>query len=233
MKALIITDNDTTSLQISRRILPWGFDCIHYKNAIKALDNIPEIAPDAVFINTSDFPRHWKAIVQFIRADTKKDETVIVLLINNRFTAEDADKAVHIGVQAIVSEDFSSNEDERRLTEVFSRYIVLPTDSAQYAELPNPVTTNFLFSHPTHNTIITGKIERISLTGLRFMPDAPSSTADLAKGEILSKCTLKIDSQIFQIQCLISRNTHALMLDFVKPSQPLSTALSTLIAEKK
>jgi len=230
MKALLIADTDTTETALVHRIKPWGFDCIHYRSALKALDNIPEIEPDAVFISAGDFPRHWKTLVQFIRSDSSRDETVIILLINERFTAEDADKAVYIGVQAIIGEAFDRESDERRLAEVFSRYRSLPSETAQSMEEPPVERSMFLFTNPANETIITGKIERLSMTGLRFKPDAPSSTAGLAEGAILEQCSLKVDKAILHVRCMIKKNANALLLDFVEPSERFSQVVSAFIA---
>ena len=96
MIALLISDTDIFVDRLEQTVAPCGFDIIRYRSAVKALDNIDEIHPHAVFISASDFPRHWKTLVQFIRADTTRDETVIILLINDRFSNDDADKAIHI-----------------------------------------------------------------------------------------------------------------------------------------
>jgi hypothetical protein len=42
-------------------------DCIRYSSPLKALDNIDEITPDKIIINTIDFPRQWKVIAAFLR----------------------------------------------------------------------------------------------------------------------------------------------------------------------
>ncbi|MDR1588437.1 MAG: hypothetical protein LBS57_13370, partial [Treponema sp.] len=34
-------------------------EIIHYSQALKAMDNIEEINPDAIIISACDFPRHW------------------------------------------------------------------------------------------------------------------------------------------------------------------------------
>jgi hypothetical protein len=214
MKALLIADLDATMTTVSRYIKPYGFDTIHYRSAVKAIDNIEEIAPDAVFISTGDFPRHWKTIVQFIRADTDKDTTVIILLINNRFSAEDADKAVHIGVQAIIGETLSSANDEKKLVEVFSRYRHIGPEGI-VPTIDNPgARAVFLFTNPVNDVIITGKVESLDAKGLRFRPDAPSATAELVPGELMDQCSLKLDDDVLAPACRIVKNTNLMILEF-------------------
>jgi len=231
MKALLIADSDISVRNITRYVKTYGFDTIRYRSALKAIENIEEIAPDAVFISTGDFPRHWKTIVQFIRSDTDKDSTVIILLINDRFTSEDADKAVHIGVQAIITETIDASNDEHKLKEVFARYRHLGTDEAAVVPFERiEERAVFLFSNPVNDTIITGKVDGIGMTEIRFKPDAPSSTADLATGELLDQCSLKLDGTILSPVCMIKKNTNLMILEFVGLDRKTTQTLSDFIS---
>ncbi len=230
MKALLIADSDIAVRNISGYVKPYGFDTIRYRSALKAIENIEEIAPDAVFISTGDFPRHWKTIVQFIRSDTDKESTVIILLINDRFTAEDADKAVHIGVQAIITENLDASNDEHKLKEVFARYRHLESTEAAVSGARIEERAIFLFTNPVNDTIITGKVNSIGMSEIRFKPDAPSSTADLANGELLDQCSLKLDGKIFSPVCMIQKNSNLMILEFVGLDKKISQGLSDFIA---
>jgi hypothetical protein len=215
MKALLIADADSTVRTFANYLKTWGFDTIRYRSAVKAIDNIEEIAPDAVLISTGDFPRHWKTIVQFIRSDTDKERTVIILLINDRFTAEDADKAVHIGVQAIVSETMTASNDEKQLLELFSRYRNVGATSSSGGAEPDLQRALFLFTNPFNGTIVTGRIERLGPSEIQFKPDAPSAASDLADGDRLDQCTLKIDRKILPVSCIVRKNTNLMILELV------------------
>ena len=233
MKALLIADSETSVQAISHYIKPYSFDIIRYRSALKAIDNIEEIAPDAVFISTGDFPRHWKTIVQYIRADTGKDTTVVILLINNRFTAEDADKAAHIGVQAIISETAASPDDEHKLLEVFSRYRHITADECEVDGPHIGERAVFMFTNPHTDTIITGTIETLSNRELRFKPDTPSATVNLVSGDILDQCSLKLDSSVLAPQCRILRNNNRLSLEFVDPGEKDRKLLAEFISGAK
>lgn len=229
MKALLVADTDSSVRKLSEYIRPYGFDVIRYRSAVKALDNIEEIRPDAVFISTGDFPRHWKTLVQFIRADTAKDESVIVLLVNDRFTSDDADKAVHIGVQAIVNESLSGPEDEQQLLKVFSRYRHLGTD-ASYSKQRSFEKAVFLFTNPVSDTIITGKVEDLSASEIVFKPDAPSMTSDLTIGENIGQCSLKLDETILSPKCRVLKNGYLLVLEIIDANQAQSEAIEAFNA---
>lgn len=231
MKALLIADSDISVDSLARCIKPYGFDVIRYRSAVKALDNITEIEPDAVFISTGDFPRHWKTIAQFIRADTEKDKTIVVLLTNERFTGEDADKAVHIGVQAIIDEQCRKVDDQERLTKIFSRYkpTAEPREPFVYEDIGERAV--FLFTNPVNDTIITGKVEGLSRTEIRFRPDAPSATSELVAGDILEQCSLKLDASVIMPKCRIVRNGNVIQLDFDDIRETDAAVLESFISK--
>lgn len=230
MKALLIADTDSSVRTISQYIKPYGFDTIRYRSAIKAIDNIEEIGPDAVFISTGDFPRHWKTIVQFIRSDTAKDKTVIILMINERFTADDADKAVYIGVQAIISENLTASNDTHQLLEVFSRYKHIGPDDQTFVYDRIEERAVFMFTNPLNDTIITGKVDGLSMKELRFKPDAPSATTDLSDGEVLNQCSLKLGSAILSPECRIKKNSNLMIFEFVNLNENETKVLKAFIA---
>lgn len=232
---MIIADTDAPVRKITDYLAPYGFDAIRYRSAVKAIDNIEEIAPDAVFVSTGDFPRHWKTIVQFIRADTAKDRTVIVLLTNERFTSDDADKAIHIGAQAIVDEALTGANDEHELFEVFSRYKQISGESRIPKDTLDRIRekTTFMFTNPVSETIITGKVENLSAGEIMFKPDAPAMTADLAAGETIDQCSLKINDRILNPKCRVRKNGYLLALEITNASKAQSAAIEAFISTSK
>lgn len=242
MKALIVAETDNPVRTIAGYVTPLGFDVIRYRSAVKALDNIEEIMPDAVFISATDFPRHWKTLSQFIRSDTGKDATLIILLANERFTADDADKAATIGVQAIIGEDLDRPSDEKRLADLLSRYRDIRAGNSanatsaavvsQSGTLPAATCADavFLFTNPLNDAIITGKVESLSPTSLAFRPDAPAMVADLAVSDILELCSLKLGDKILSPKCRIRKTGYVLGLDLVEPGESITEALRALIA---
>lgn len=215
MISLIITESNEVGSNIKKRIQPYGFRCIHYKSALKALDNIPEIQPELIFINTADFPRHWKTIAQFVRGENSKEETVIILLHNDRFTEDDAAKALHIGIQAIVHESFERESDSKQLADIFSRYKSLQIESPNFIIDPNPEELSFLFTHPITKQIITGSIKTLSTTTIEFYVDTPVATQNLKENSFLEG-TIGIHDSIIPITCMLEKNSTYLLLQIKK-----------------
>jgi hypothetical protein len=102
--------------------LSFPVEIIHYSQALKAMDNIEEIDPGAIIINACDFPRHWKAIVQFVRQDRSRKTCPIIVLHSDKFTGEDADKAYVTGVNAIAPESLPPEEKAARIQGILNRY---------------------------------------------------------------------------------------------------------------
>lgn len=231
MKAMLIADSDSAARTVSHYVTPLGFDLVHYRSPVKALDNFGEIEPDAVFISAGDFPRHWKTLVQFIRADTGKDRTVVVLLVNDRFSGDDADKALHIGVQAIVGESLDSSADEPRLDQVFSRYkpIDSPGNVGRFQYEPVSDRAAFMFTNPLSDAIVTGKIENLDLDGLRFRPDVPSAVSDLSEGDALDECSLKLDGAIISPECRVVKSGNLMKIEFTAMKDRERSALRAFI----
>ena len=228
MIALLISDMDTFVETLEETVSAYGINLIRYRSAVKALDNLEEINPDIVFICTGDFPRHWKTLVQYIRSDTSRDETVIILLINDRFTEVDADKALYIGVQAMIRDDFSDPMDKKTLLEIFSRYQFVGSFTNERIITVIRKKTTFMFTNPINDTIITGRVEYITPEEIRFKPDTPSAASELVEGELIDSCTLKIDETVFSPSCRVKKNGPVMIVRIEAENEKLTNAIKLI-----
>jgi hypothetical protein len=215
MKALIIIENDRIA-DIARFYLkPLGFEALHYRNPVKAIDNLEEIEPDAIVVSARDFPRHWKVIAQAVRYERNKDECIIVLLKGDNFPLEEADKATHIGVNGIVRDELDDKREQGRFEQLLKRYIVVDEDRAANRIVPSPWDRlDFMFAHPSSLAPITGRLEAVSTTGLSFVPDSPALSSDLASGDIIEDCSMRIGPDIVDLSCKVAHADRVLGLEF-------------------
>ena len=58
MKALVISERPEIIDFVTPLLKDKGYDLIHYKWIIKALDNIEEIQPDLIVLSAGEYPRH-------------------------------------------------------------------------------------------------------------------------------------------------------------------------------
>ena len=210
MKALLISDLPRSTDDLQPLFSEYKFDLIHYRSPLKALDNIEEISPDIIVINARDFPRHWKPITQHIRWDTSKEEIPVILLTPPDFPADEADKAMFLGVQGIINikENGDFNYILEELRTIFNRY--------NYKHVKNiSKSVQFLFTNPITETIITGTVKNLSENDIVFLPDMPANTSNLTAGMFLDQCSLKIEHGFIVPNCKIVSNDSVLNLNFV------------------
>ena len=158
MKALLVIESDRIA-DIARFYLrPLGFETIRYRNPVKAIDNLEEIDPDAIIMSARDFPRHWKVLVQAVRAERDKDQCVIVLLKGEGFPLEEAAKASYIGVNGVVKDDLDDRREQGRFQQLLKRYMVVDDERAADRIMPSAWDRlDFMFSHPSSLAPIAGQ----------------------------------------------------------------------------
>jgi hypothetical protein len=216
MKALFLIESDQIA-DIARFYLkPLGFEVIRYRNPVKAIDNLDEISPDAIVISARDFPRHWKILAQMVRAEKNKDECVIVLLKGEVFPLEEAAKAAHLQVNGVVKDDLDDRREQGRFQQLLKRYIVVDEDRAADRIQPSAWDRlDFIFSHPRSLAPISGRLEAISSTGLSFVPDAPALAADLAAGDLIDDCSMRVGPDIIGLSCSVVHADRVLGLEIL------------------
>ena len=210
MKALLISDLPRSTDDLESLFSEYEFALIHYRSPLKALDNIEEISPDIVIINARDFPRHWKPITQHIRWNTSKEDILVIILTPPDFPADDADKAMFLGVQGVITLkeniNFKGILDELRM--IFNRY--------NYKHIKNlSKNVQFLFTNPITETIVTGTVKNLTEEGIVFLPDMPANADNLTADMILDLCSLKIENRSIVPNCKIVSNSSVMNLDFV------------------
>ncbi|MDR0399549.1 MAG: PilZ domain-containing protein [Treponema sp.] len=215
MKLLLAVASDDTYDLISFYIRPLGFELIRYRHIIKAMDNVDEADPAGVIISANDFPRHWKAMAQFIRAERPRESCPIIILTGEQFPLEATTQAFYIGVSGIVNETLSS-ADLDRLQTIISRYI--PVDERRRSRRFYAAEWNrfgFLVSKPQDKTIVPGEVKNISASGISFSPAYSSLMNDIGLHTILPQCSLRAGNMILSPSCRLARGGRIISLEFV------------------
>jgi hypothetical protein len=215
MKLLLAVGSDDTYDLISLYIRPLGFELIRYRHIIKAMDNVDEVDPAGVIISANDFPRHWKAMVQFIRSERSKEICPVILLTGKKFPLEATTQAFYIGVSGIVNETLAG-PDLDRLQTIISRYIPVD-DRRRSRRFFTTEWTRFglLISSPIDKTIIPGQVKNISVSGLSFSPAHSTLMKDINLHTILPQCSLRAGPMILSPCCRMTRTGRIVSLEFV------------------
>ena len=160
MKVLIITENTEISSKISAIAKTYGADTIVYKWFLKALDNIEEIQPDLIILNSCEYPRLWKTLVQFVKSGIGGENVGIYLYEEAPLSAEDQKKYSELGING-----YFKNITKEEL------YFLNP-------DAPLPAIGQILLSMPESGKILSGKLNSLSDTKIKctldFTPDFSS-----------------------------------------------------------
>ena len=230
MKALIISEANDITNEFTEYYKTQNYDVIKYRWLMKAMDNIEEIDPDLIFINATEYPRHWKTLCQYVKGINKNPK--IVLFTSLPLSNEDREKAECLQIDSIVnsSEDLEEVctltdicQDSEDNPEANENIVIVPIEKEQsetveiqeeetieQPTLPETKTETkvckFLFSNPENFVLITGKVESFEDSKLIFLPDNPEDTANIAVDTIIKKCTLKVDNQINTVDVKVLKN---------------------------
>lgn len=232
MKVMIVAEYSEVVRKTALFLYPLGFDNIEYNDPLKALDNIPEICPDLIVISASDFPRHWKPLVQVARSLYKKEDCIIVLLKNEHFSFDEAAKAIHLGVNAVIKEDLNQEDEISRFISILKRYKNLKSN----VEIQNPMQidpkmVNFAFILASDFTLVTGLVTEINTEYLYFKPNNQRDIHDLKVSDILNECTLRLGNEFFTINCTISELGAELRLSFTDLPENIANKIVELLKE--
>ena len=162
MKALIISEDEKVYSVLNSVLQKAGYETIIYKWLLKALDNIEEIRPDCIVVSSSEYPRHWKTLVQFVKSGIGGDDVEIYLYEPNPMSDEDEEKARVLGITdyfteldtAVLEQKFCKLEPE---VPTVSNIVEdsQPPKEEEKAEIPS--TGHFMFTNPVTNKYVWGK----------------------------------------------------------------------------
>ena len=216
MKLLLVLSSDETHDIISRFVKPLGFEIIRYHNVLKAMDNIDEADPTGIVISARDYPRHWKAMVQFVRAERTKSSCPIIILKGDNFSVDESSQASYLGVSGIVTESLDNPAEIGRIQEILSRY--LPTDQKRRSRRYNVQPwqrLKLVFALPEDKTLVTGTLKTISSGGVSFLPDHPELLDKTIVNEVFEECSLRVGDSFLSPSCRLVRSGRIISLEFL------------------
>ncbi|MDR2537168.1 MAG: PilZ domain-containing protein [Treponema sp.] len=210
MKLLMVIASDEVSELVSFYIKPLGCDLIRYRYVIKAMDNLDEIQADAIIISASDFPRHWKTLLQFTQCmahRVSKPVCPMILLRGDYFPLEEAAKAVYMGIAALLDERLDRPSDIDTLRRVIQS---LAPAAANKRDLRR---FGFLLVNPVNDRLVTGEVRGVSEVQLSFYPF--SSMWDIPLNTVLEECSLRAGTAVFSPRCVFIRHGRVVLLRFL------------------
>ncbi len=238
MKVMLVSDSAQLKPIIQESFAHHSADVIHYDNPIKAMDNLEEIEPDVVLFGATDFPRHWKPFVAYLRNTFTRRETVFVLLISESFDTTEAEKAEHLQVNAVITDAGNDSQTIQRIRGIATRYYQkLDIRSAARYIPSSSDEIRFLFTNPYTFRIVPGDVIDISSGGLQFKPERSTETENLDSYGIITAAALRVGESVLPVKLKTVRVTDSIAFEFLDLSldseQTIGNYLSELIARDR
>ncbi|MDA3955904.1 hypothetical protein [Oceanispirochaeta sp.] len=220
MKILLVSAEQMTASRVHRYFTPAGYGFIHYTNPLKAMDNFNEIRPDVVLFHESEYPRHWKLAVKFLREQFSRDSSLFILLVDPLFNNEDAHKAHFLGVNGLMPVD----ESMENLEAMILRYKVAPEVRKSHQLVPvGEHRLDFMFMNPANLQLINSHVLELSITGAVLKIEELYKTTGLEAGTILKNCSLKTHEGIVNLNVRIEHTGVIYEISFLDGSENWQT----------
>jgi hypothetical protein len=206
MKLLLVFSADDNCNIISRNIRPLGFEMIRYRQVLKAMDNIDEINPSAIVVSARDFPRHWKFLVQFVRAERANETCPIVILKGGNFSSEEMTSAYYLGVSGVIDDSLNSPAEINRLQNILSHYVPLEEKRKYRRFHVEPWhRAGLLAVNRREKSLVSGDVENISAGGLAFVQANCAPMEDDSLDQKFDECSLRLGDSILSPVCRLVR----------------------------
>jgi len=216
MKMILVAAGDEFITSLRYHLKPLGFTLEHFADPLRVIEELDQINPQAILFHAGNFPRHWKPLLQLARQDRPREELIFLLITPPDFEIEDVQKAAHLGVNGILSENLEDKKELYRLEEIVRRYRSVE-DKRNFTRLVprSPDELGFAFTHPRRMSLVTGRVREISIQGSSFLPTRSASVDDLPAGSEIKDCSLKIEDRIISVTCKVTRNREELGFQFL------------------
>ncbi|MDR2659128.1 MAG: PilZ domain-containing protein [Spirochaetaceae bacterium] len=215
MKLLLVLGSSEVYKQIAEYVKELGAELVHYQHILKAMDNIDEISPDGVIVSATDFPRHWKTLISFIRASRPPEVCAAAVLYGQFFSDKERKKAKILRVNCLLNEARLDRRSLNQLRETLRPYISAVEWVTHLAVRPkDSKKLTMIITNPLTGALVPGKVIKISQDGVVFMPEHPRLTKNLALMTELPGCSLRAGSTILAPVCRVIRNEESVTLEF-------------------
>ena len=205
MKALIITEDSIISSKINAIARHYDVDTIIYKWFMKALDNIEEIQPDVIILNSNEYPRLWKTLVQFVKSGIGGNDVKIYLYEEKPLSYEDQDKYTELGITGsftqITEEALSFLDKNAENKPAFTQNF----GEASFIQEKLPSIGTVLLCETDKGRLISGQVNKLENKELVCTLDFPCSF----ESDKISVITTFINNQIDDFDGAIIRQFDA------------------------
>jgi hypothetical protein len=209
MKLMLTLGVGALYAKLDEILKPLAVETIIYRHIQKAMDNIEEVDPDVIIIDAGAFPRHWKSFVQFIRETRRGKHCPVILIKGKSFSSIDKNKAVFLGVDAVVSDSFTGKGEIANIQSIINSSI---PDGERKLKIENDTGEarfGLLVTHPITGVLLSGAVNAVSEEGIIFYPDHPALAETIPLRAELYACSFRAGDMILSpVLRLVKRDTN-------------------------
>lgn len=174
-----------------------NIETIHYKNALKALDNLNEIEPDIFYIKKEDFLRLWKITLTGVREIYDKNSCIFVI---EGILDKDEQKAFNFLGGNYIND--TGDEGLTGIKDLITQHRMVDRQKIYYTE-SNELCIGFV--KPDDFSFVSGIINEISESKITFTPDNPEECKDLPMETLIQEASISRDSEVVNVNLEITQ----------------------------
>lgn len=174
-----------------------NIETIHYKNALKALDNLNEIEPDIFYIKKDDFLRLWKITLTGVREIYNKDQCIFI--IEGLMDDEEHRAFDFLGGNFI---NINGEESLPEIKELITQQKMVEKQRIYYTD-GNELCIGFVKSEDF--SFISGIINEISESKITFTPDNMDDCKNLPMDTPIEEASISRDSEVVNVNLEITQ----------------------------
>ncbi|MGL1894669.1 MAG: hypothetical protein OCD02_23815 [Spirochaetaceae bacterium] len=168
-----------------------GIETVHYKNPLKAIDNLHEIEPNILYLCKDDFPRLWKIVLSGVRDIFSNEETIFIL---EGKLNEDETKAFDFLKGSLLISELEPKAIKEAILGKF------PVSSNTDSYYPTSGEIGLGFINPDDYAFINGQISLLTNSELNFTPENIEDLNNLAVGTIIKEASLSYGDLVVTLQ---------------------------------
>jgi hypothetical protein len=215
MKLMMVLGTGDIYAKFNAILKPLTVETIVYRHIQKAMDNIEEVGPEVIIIDAGAFPRHWKSFIQFIRETGEKKLCPVILVKGAGFSPTEHDKAVFLGVDAVVSETLSGKGEVAAIQSIVNAAI---PDGEHKLKMKNDADKGrfgLIITHPITGALLSGEVKAVSEEGIIFYPDHASLAETIPLHAELYACSFRAGDTILSPVLRLVKREAGLYFAFV------------------
>ena len=186
-----------------------GFEVSVSEDILELIRDLNVLEPDYVIMDIDELARRWKIAASGLRLAQRK---IMVILIADMVTLEEANEALLLGVSGIIIKPFLPEFHLKRVYDIIHRKLVTEgarvyprfyTGSVFQGALTVPV--------PGSNKTHTFELVNVSLIGAAIRSKIPSIAPELQADTVIEDASLSLDNERFLVDIQVIYRRRGLL----------------------